>query len=272
LQRVLEEALLALLEGDWLLLPSAILASLCGLLLLLRNGERSDRSTIDRETGAQFLAIAMLLFFLTTGARMLIAASTPAFPLSFFLDKVPLLLLVLAVLSPGARFRLRQAIPLSLGCLRGLGFGAVLYLLFLPGILLLHQWVMERQGDPDAVQESVKFFGQLLDQKSYTVLGSMAVALVVLVPLYEEILFRGLVQTGLMGTLGPRVGHGLAGSASLVFTAMVFMLLHEPFTWITVFALGIVLGLLRLRTSDLWAPLAFHVCHNAVTLLLTLWM
>ena len=76
-------------------------------------------------------------------------------------------------------------------------------------------------------------------------------------PFFEELAFRGLIQSWLRSLL-PR---GLA----VVLTALLFGLAHEP--WIMkfpVFLLGLFFGYARERTGSLWASWTAHVLHNGL--------
>lgn len=88
-------------------------------------------------------------------------------------------------------------------------------------------------------------------------------ALALVVPIGEEIVFRGIVQQAC------RVGLG-AWPAVLVSGAL-FGLLHlQPWFVLPLVATGIVLGLVYEITGTLWAPVALHVSYNAIVL--GLWM
>ena len=44
-----------------------------------------------------------------------------------------------------------------------------------------------------------------------------------------------------------------------------FMIVHDKATWGMILLLGIVLAELYRRTGSLWAAMAFHACHNCLT-------
>jgi uncharacterized protein len=80
---------------------------------------------------------------------------------------------------------------------------------------------------------------------------------VVIAPVSEELVYRGLVYDRLAGSrLG---GH--------IVTALVWALLHMGKTWsgaATVFVSGLALGLLRWHTGSTWVTIAVHAAHNAI--------
>ena len=82
-----------------------------------------------------------------------------------------------------------------------------------------------------------------------------------LLPFFEELAFRGLIQSWLRAHL-PR-------GWALVLTAVLFGLAHEP--WIMkfpVFLLGLFFGYARERTGSLWASWTAHVLHNGLAVVL----
>ncbi len=84
----------------------------------------------------------------------------------------------------------------------------------------------------------------------------VAMYVVLLGPLIEEVVFRGFLQPWLVQNLG--------WNAGLVLTAAAFAGLHGPREFPVIFLLGLYLGWLARRTRSLWAPLAVHVLNNAV--------
>jgi len=85
----------------------------------------------------------------------------------------------------------------------------------------------------------------------------------------EELLFRGVM----LEELAPRFGTTVA----LLLTSLLFGLAHasrERRLWIWAglsFAIGLLLGILRLRTGGLAAPIALHVAVNGLNLLVECW-
>ena len=85
---------------------------------------------------------------------------------------------------------------------------------------------------------------------------------VVLGPLLEEMVFRGFLQPFLVNRLGTASG--------LVTTAFLFALLHGAPYVAPLFAVGLLLGVIQLRTQRLAAAWVVHALHNGITLLLAL--
>ncbi|MEZ6013966.1 MAG: type II CAAX endopeptidase family protein [Planctomycetota bacterium] len=80
---------------------------------------------------------------------------------------------------------------------------------------------------------------------------------VILIPLMEELLFRGFMQ----GALEARLGVAPA----LVLTSLAFAALHGASALIPIFGLSLILGLVMLRTRRLVACWFVHALHNGLT-------
>ncbi len=93
----------------------------------------------------------------------------------------------------------------------------------------------------------------------------IAVAVVV-APLSEEVLFRGLLLPGLATTMTP--------SRALLASSALFALFHVPSHGVGALApgaLGLVFGWARLRTGSLAAPILLHAANNLAVTLLATW-
>jgi membrane protease YdiL (CAAX protease family) len=82
----------------------------------------------------------------------------------------------------------------------------------------------------------------------------------VLAPVYEEVIFRGLLYPALRR----RVPRG----ASILISAAIFAIVHwSPEQMPALFVLGLALAWLYERTGTLAAPIAFHASFNGFTFL-----
>ena len=79
----------------------------------------------------------------------------------------------------------------------------------------------------------------------------------ILVPIVEEIVNRGLLQSSL-SHLGPLLAIPAA--------ACIFALTHRSASWTFVFGAGLVLGVLFWKTQTLWLSLATHASFNGLAL------
>lgn len=81
-------------------------------------------------------------------------------------------------------------------------------------------------------------------------------ALVIMAPLTEELLYRGVILTGFLR----RYGVGRA----VVYAAVLFALSHlNPYQLPAGLAMGLLLGWVLLRTGSLWPCLLLHAAFNA---------
>ena len=87
--------------------------------------------------------------------------------------------------------------------------------------------------------------------------GLSALTIVVGAAVTEELYFRGLLYSRLDARFG--VASAVVGSAGI------FGLAHfAPNTFPALFALGIVLGLVRMRSSSVWPGMAIHGANNVI--------
>lgn len=101
--------------------------------------------------------------------------------------------------------------------------------------------------------ESYEEVSQNINAGLSTLLGMLCI--IILIPIFEEILFRGLVQNELKKQL-PIPG-------AIVIQAAVFAIYHgNPLQGIYTFVLGIALGVIYLWSNNLWLPILLHVTYN----------
>lgn len=146
--------------------------------------------------------------------------------------------------------------------------GALVALLFLPVswglqhtsalvISQLQQWGVraEEQQAVQALRSAVSSMDRL----------KMAVVTILLAPLAEEVLFRGLLYAWIRQIGYPRL--------ALWVTAATFALVHFNIaTFLPLFVLAVILAVLYERTGNLLAPIAAHSTFNALNFILLLWM
>lgn len=80
-----------------------------------------------------------------------------------------------------------------------------------------------------------------------------------LVPVYEELFFRGFIHNALRNRFGMWV--------SIIISSLIFGVFHLiPAQIITAFLLGLVLGWLYEKSGSLWTVIIAHVVNNALAL------
>jgi len=87
----------------------------------------------------------------------------------------------------------------------------------------------------------------------------MFVLISVMPALFEELAFRGVIQSNLENILGPR--------DALIIQAALFSVLHlSPLIFPSHFAMGLFFGWMRTRTRSLYPGVAIHATWNALVL------
>lgn len=91
-------------------------------------------------------------------------------------------------------------------------------------------------------------------------IGAFLLAFALLPAVCEELAFRGYILTGLLKRFRPR--------SAIVVSAFLFGLYHmNVFQFVPAFCLGIVLGLITVRSRSLAPAMMMHFLHNALLLL-----
>ena len=144
-------------------------------------------------------------------------------------------------------------------------FGGLVACLFLPVGELIQRGSMEiisrlgYQPEAQAAVEALKSSSAWFDRVA------MAIVAVVLAPVAEELLFRGILY--------PAVKR--AGFPRLAFwgTSMLFALIHMNLvTFVPLFLFALVLTLLYERTGNLLAPVTAHALFNILNFAKFLWL
>ncbi len=102
--------------------------------------------------------------------------------------------------------------------------------------------------------QTVLQMGQYAPLTVYAILA----ASVLIAPFCEELFFRGFLLTGLR--------HELTPIWAILVSAALFAIAHaDPGSFIPLFAIGICLGFLRLRTGSTWANISLHMLNNLLS-------
>ena len=134
----------------------------------------------------------------------------------------------------------------------GTGIGLALQLVVVP---LMYWPIFRIFGDLD-VEGPARELSELADTPLEVIL--LVVMTVLLAPLTEEVFFRGLLQGALRDRLGPVWAVSIA---SVAFGITHFQLVQFP----ALVLVGVVNGLLVLRTGRLGPALWSHAAFNAIT-------
>jgi membrane protease YdiL (CAAX protease family) len=115
---------------------------------------------------------------------------------------------------------------------------------------------------PETVDVMLKLSETLqnfIKNSDWATFGLLAFAAVIVAPVVEEIVFRGILFNYLHRRLGMVGG--------VVSTSLVFAVFHlNAVSFLVLFALGVVLQLLYIRTKSIFSCMLFHSAHNAVAI------
>ncbi|MCA8943899.1 MAG: CPBP family intramembrane metalloprotease, partial [Planctomycetes bacterium] len=81
-------------------------------------------------------------------------------------------------------------------------------------------------------------------------------------PTFEEVVFRGYLQTAMTAWIGPW--------PAILTTALLFGFLHGEQYGLPLAAMGTFFGYLRMRDEGMLAPIFVHCLHNSTTIAVTL--
>lgn len=143
-----------------------------------------------------------------------------------------------------------------------LTFSTVRYVTGLPmfmGLALISGAILTWLGEPGAQQDVAVMIRDGLADSPWPILALA----VVLVPLLEEVMFRGFLLEFVAGHFGKTAGVLVSSAA--------FALAHGTVAALPIFGLAIILSLVKLRTRSLGACWFVHGLHNGGTTFL-LWL
>ncbi len=206
---------------------------------------------------AFFCAATVLLLFQITQRLPLrtdVQMHTTIAYLAFVLTPT-LMMAVLLTRRPLPGLSLRPCAPTDL--LLGL---ALAVLLFLPGVLTYVAILTNIPGLKDTLLERVgpsTPVGSASDPVGWLAWLQLALLLMVLMAICEELTFRGFILTGLSRHFSPVV--------ALFLSSFLYALFHmNVFQAVPHFLLGLVLGLLTQRTGSVFPAIVLHAAFNAL--------
>ena len=205
-----------------------------------------------------FLLVQTLVSAVYSGAAMLYAMLNPEIqfdPLELIYactDQISLISGIATLVILCAFFLLRRKNPFRETGLRvaagrwvwlACGIAPVLYLLVSFVLSLL----------PEAWLESYAEASAALAQTGLITV----IATVVIAPIVEEVIFRGLMLS--------RLRRAMPGWLAVVISALVFGICHGQIIWMVyAFVLGLIFGFLDLGARSIWPSLAAHLLFNGI--------
>lgn len=154
------------------------------------------------------------------------------------------------------RLPLRRAFPR--GTIRGGAWWSLLLVGLGAAILLSEADNLFRYFCPPP-EFVAKFLAELFLMKGR--FFSMFFLLVIVAPLSEELLFRGIILRGLLSRYRPM--------SAILLSSMLFALMHlNPWQTISAFTLGLIYGWFYLRTGSVWPGVVGHAINNGIALIM----
>lgn len=146
---------------------------------------------------------------------------------------------------------------------RDLGMALVNLLASYPLVLLAVAAVVfvgQHLAGPDFQFDKNPALKDFTESPSVALTITLAVFTIGLVPVFEELMFRGMLQTTLRGYLA-------RPWAAIVITAFLFALLHPTTHWPALFILGCSFGYSYEKSGSLLRSIFFHAMFNGANLL-----
>jgi len=253
----------------------AVLACLPGLIAFPAHYRGSVRARLQRQSQPLFESIGLRHMWLALSAFLLISTVVPLLGTANALQALAIqrpmspkeettaVMAQLAMLVIGALCLMPIILRLSwrewLGD-RGIR-ASLITVLFWTSFKALFLWAASHAAHSAGLLHSTphdKSVAALAAAATHIGGAGLAMLIVaVLVPIYEEFIFRGFI----LGGLTRHISFGWAN----FWQALLFALLHFDFLHFTFyFLLGLVAGWLVRRTRGLAAPMALHAANNAV--------
>jgi len=91
------------------------------------------------------------------------------------------------------------------------------------------------------------------------------IAVIIGAPFFEEFLFRGFLFEGLKHSLSKITNARIGTILTVISTAGIWAVIHMQYGWAeisSIFFVGILLGIARLKTGSLYVPIAMHMMMN----------
>ncbi|HXG09056.1 MAG TPA: ABC transporter permease subunit/CPBP intramembrane protease [Gemmataceae bacterium] len=211
-------------------------------------------------SGQAFFCFALIMvlqwFALGLGSQLSLLTRAGV-SLVAFVATPPVLMAVMLTTKPRHGLALRWPAP------KAWLLAVLLAVLLLPPLAELTRRLLEQFPDlKRLLTENSPLADALVSAAGHDPLGRLHYFLVLaLLPaVCEELAFRGFILTGLRGRFRPWT--------AILLSSFLFALLHlNVFQFLPSFFLGVVLGLLAVRTSSVLPGMLFHLLHNTLVII-----
>lgn len=207
--------------------------------------------------GALLFAIVLLFVLASASGRLFADDQVPAARLALITLIYTLLVLMISALNRKRGMTWEEGFGMGPKQLRLLRFSPVLYLAAIPFLMIATQgyhWVLVHWLDIELTMQDAA--QAITEERSWLESGYLLVTIVA-APLYEELIFRGI--------LFPYIARqvGVAGGVLAVSAAFALIHSHIP-SILPLFLLSVVLCMAYWRTGSLWVSIGIHAIFNAI--------
>lgn len=141
----------------------------------------------------------------------------------------------------------------------------ITYLLIFPmmlGMMFIAEFITSQIPiDGPFFGKYYEYFSRMMEQMTNDE-ATLILLAVIMAPLFEEIIFRGIIQKGLLNT-------GLKPWKAILISAILFGMVHgNPWQFVGAVLLGTVLGLVYYKTKSLLLPILLHAFNNLCSAIL----
>ncbi len=258
-------------EIQWIFNAIAVVLFVGGLIAaaaLIRHHRRNppDHATLTAALAARSWSTPQVGLLLSTlfglyalamfSGRLFYEEQLPLAQLAITLFIYAILVVIIAVINR----RRGTGIGAGARAFRQLPLAALFYVAVIPFLMIATQawhWLLQHLFGMEIELQGVAQF--IAQERSWLQVAYMFTAVIV-APLYEELMFRGII----FPYLAKRIG--LAGGIVLVSVLFALMHFHRPAA-VPLFLLSGALCLAYWRTGSLWVAIGMHALFNAVTIL-----
>lgn len=201
-------------------------------------------------SAALVFVVLAAFFFIGVPAQLMNLAWGMWFTEVFLFLGIPLAALRLTGRDPLRTTGLAGFSPKALAT--GFAFGAINYAAWAVPLMLLAEHLFPRR--------LVEAFdsAQVFRDRGAVELVALGLGVAVAAPVCEELFFRGVVQPGF--------ATWAKGARAVLLTSILFSLFHfDPVGFVARLELGVLFGVLALRSRSLWAGIGAHAANNLIS-------
>ena len=211
------------------------------------------------EIGAILATLLLLHVLASFSGRLFYAEQIPVAQLMIAVVVDALVLGLIAVLGHRRGSSWQDGFGMGFHQLKKLRWAPLLYLALLPLMVAAAQassWILEFVFGQEPELQQV---AQVIAEGRLWLRVAYALVAILLAPLFEEIMFRGLLFPYLVKQ------HGLVGGTVLVALIFAGLHFHLP-SFVPLALLSAGLSLVYWRTGSLWVSMGMHAIFNAVSI------